>query len=59
MRLGLGKQAEDAKYTAAENVERRRLEVEIQADEDPDRKKRREVSDSCRAVAGGCVVTSV
>eukprot|EP00882_Tetradesmus_deserticola_P003079 GHRQ01003268.1.p1 GENE.GHRQ01003268.1~~GHRQ01003268.1.p1 ORF type:complete len:397 (+),score=163.19 GHRQ01003268.1:119-1309(+) len=42
VRLGLGKQQEDDKYTAADSVERRRLEVEIQADEDPDRKRRRE-----------------
>lgn len=43
VRLGLGKQQEDDKYTAAENIERKRLEVEIQADEDPERRKRREV----------------
>lgn len=30
-------------YTAAENIERRMLEAEIQADEDEDRKRRREV----------------
>lgn len=33
----------EQRYTAAENVERRALEVEIQADEDEDRKQRREV----------------
>jgi hypothetical protein len=43
VRLGLGKQQEDDKFTAAENIERKKLEVEIQADEDPERRKRREV----------------
>lgn len=42
-RLGLGKQEEDNVYTNAENVVRKRLETEIQADEDEDRKERREV----------------
>lgn len=43
MRLGLGKAEEDRQYTAAENVVRKRLEVEIQADEDAARTQRREV----------------
>jgi hypothetical protein len=46
VRLGLGKQAEDDHYTAAENITRRRLEVEIQAEEAPERKERREVRDA-------------
>lgn len=43
VRLGLGKQAEDDHYTAAENISRKRLEVELQADETSERKERREV----------------
>lgn len=43
VRLGLGKQAQDDQYTAAENITRRKLEVEIQAEEAPERKERREV----------------
>jgi hypothetical protein len=43
VRLGLGKQAQDDHYTAAENITRRKLEVEIQAEETADRKERREV----------------
>ena len=43
LRLGLGKAEEDRQYTAAENVVRKRLEVEIQADEDAERTQRREV----------------
>ena len=42
-RLGLGKQEEDNVYTNSENVVRKRLETEIQADEDEERKERREV----------------
>ena len=42
MRLGLGKQQQDDVYTNAENVQRRRLETEIQGDEDEERKGRRE-----------------
>ena len=43
VRIGLGRGEVEQRYTAAENVERRALEVEIQADEDEDRKQRREV----------------
>lgn len=43
LRLGLGKAEEDKRYTAAENVVRRRLEVEVQADENAERTQRREV----------------
>jgi hypothetical protein len=55
VRLGLGKQQEDDKFTAAENIERRKLEVEIQADEDPERRKRREVGTvkACGSISVG------
>jgi hypothetical protein len=43
VRLGLGKQEEDDKYTSADGITRKKLESEIQADEDPERTKRREV----------------
>lgn len=46
VRLGLGKQAQDDHYTAAENISRKKLEVEIQAEEAPERKERREVGAS-------------
>ena len=45
VRLGLGKQEEDDFYTASDNVQRRRLEVEVQADEDQDRTLAREVKE--------------
>ena len=44
VRLGLGKQEEDNFYTASDNVQRKRLEVEIQANEDESRTAAREVS---------------
>lgn len=43
VRLGLGKQEEDDFYTASDNVQRRRLEVEVQAEEDEQRALAREV----------------
>ena len=43
MRLGLGKQEEDNYYTAADNIQRKRLETEIQATEDDARAAMREV----------------
>jgi len=43
VRLGLGKQEEDDFYTASDNVQRKRLEVEIQANEDESRTAMREV----------------
>ena len=43
VRLGLGKQEQDDFYTASENVQRKRLETEIQATEDEARRERREV----------------
>jgi hypothetical protein len=42
-RLGLGKQNEDDFFTNSENIQRKRLEIEIQATEDPERAKKREV----------------
>ena len=44
MRLGVGKAEEDSFYTAAENIVRKRLEVEVQAEEDESRMRRREVA---------------
>ena len=43
VRLGLGKQEEDHFYTASDNIQRKKLEVEIQAEEDNDRTAKREV----------------
>lgn len=43
MRLGLGKQEQENFYMAAENVTRKRLETEVQGDEDEGRTQRREV----------------
>lgn len=43
LRLGVGKAEEDGFYTAAENIVRKRLEVEVQAEEDEARMRRREV----------------
>ncbi len=43
LRLGLGKAEEDSYFTAAENIVRKRLEVEVQAEEDEERTRRREV----------------
>ncbi|KAK9826875.1 hypothetical protein WJX81_002576 [Elliptochloris bilobata] len=42
LRLGVGKAEEDSFYTAAENIVRKRLEAEVQADEDEGRMRRRE-----------------
>ena len=42
-RLGLGTQEQEDFYMAAENVTRKRLETEVQADEGADRAQRREV----------------
>ena len=46
LRLGLGKAQQDTFYTDADNVVRRKLEVEVQADEDETRAARRQV---CRS----------
>ena len=43
VRLGLGKQAQDDHYTNPELITRRLLESEIQANEDEERRVRREV----------------
>jgi hypothetical protein len=43
LRLGVGKAEEDSYYTAAENIVRKRLEVEVQAEEDEERTRKREV----------------
>lgn len=43
VKLGLGKQEEDDFYTSANNIQRKKLEVEIQANEDPSRTEKREV----------------
>ena len=43
LRMGLGKQEQDSIYTDADGVQRRRLEVELQAEEDDERKARRQV----------------
>jgi hypothetical protein len=42
-RTGLGRREQERQYTAAEFVERRALEVELQADEDEERRRKREV----------------
>lgn len=53
-RIGVGRGQVDKQYTAAENVERRAMEVEIQADEGEERKQKREVSAvSSAGTAGG------
>ena len=46
LRLGLGKAQQDTFYTDADNVVRRKLEVEEQADEDETRAARRQVGRS-------------
>lgn len=43
-RTGLGRAQVDRQYYAAENVQRRALETEVQAFEDEDRTRRREVA---------------
>lgn len=55
LRTGLGRGEVEARYTAAELIERRQLEVELQADEDDDRRARREVGTCMRSVESGCV----
>lgn len=46
-RIGLGRRQEERQYTAAELVERRPLEAELQAEEDEGRKAKREVGLLC------------
>lgn len=43
LRLGVGKAEQESFYTAADNVVRKKLEVELQADENQERRDRREV----------------
>ena len=43
MRLGVGKAEEDEHFTAAENVVRKRLDIEVAADEDAEQSMKREV----------------
>lgn len=43
VRLGLGKQEEDDEFTNPENITRKKLESEVQANETEERKQRREV----------------
>ncbi|DBA71730.1 TPA: hypothetical protein ACH3X2_011004 [Trebouxia sp. C0005] len=43
LRLGVGKAEQDTFYMAADNVVRKKLEVELQADEDQSRRDRREM----------------
>lgn len=51
LRLGVGKAEQDTFYMAADNVVRKKLEVEVQADEDQSRRDRREVDASHAAHA--------
>ncbi len=50
VRLGLGKQEQDQFYTAADNIQRKRLETEIQANEDDSRAAMREVGFSAQKI---------
>ncbi|KAL3151579.1 hypothetical protein ABBQ38_012575 [Trebouxia sp. C0009 RCD-2024] len=43
LRLGVGKAEQESFYTAADNVVRKKLEVELQADENQERRDRREM----------------
>lgn len=64
LRLGVGKAEQDTFYMAADNVVRKKLEVELQADEDQSRRDRREVHSIlfpmlsiCRSAAGAVAAT--
>ena len=57
VRLGVGKQEQDNFFTDAEGIERRKLEVEIQANEDPERARKREVRLSSGSGLPVCVIT--
>lgn len=59
MRLGLGKQEQENFYMAAENVTRKRMETEVQGDEDLDRTQRREVGVGKPTFAKRCKIHSV
>ena len=54
LRLGLGKQEQEDFYVAPENVQRKKLEVELQAEEDEDRLLRREVQPYNLLAAAWC-----
>lgn len=43
LRLGVGKAEQESFYMAADNVVRKKLEVELQADENQERRDKREV----------------
>ncbi len=53
VRLGLGKQAQDDRFTNPELVTRRLLESEVQANEDGERRQRREVGRVLRLAGSG------
>lgn len=55
LRLGLGKQEQENFYMAAENVTRKRLETEVQGDEDEGRTHRREVCARTQRLAASAV----
>ena len=55
MRMGLGKQEQENFYMAADNVVRRRLETEVQAEEDEARRSRRQVR--TRHLDAGCMLS--
>jgi len=64
LRLGVGKAEQDTFYMAADNVVRKKLEVELQADEDQSRRDRREVRSisvpmlsKCTPAAGAVAAT--
>ena len=54
LRLGVGKAEQDTFYMAADNVVRKKLEVELQADEDQSRRDRREVRSILSLVMSLC-----
>lgn len=56
LRLGLGKAEQESFYISAENVTRKRLETEVQADEDYERTLKREVRRLCLSVLFLCMV---
>lgn len=49
LRLGVGKAEQESFYTAADNVVRKKLEVELQADENQERRDKREVHPSSQS----------
>lgn len=56
LRLGLGKAEQESFYMAAENVVRKKLEVEVQAEENEERALRREVT--CLQQKHTCMTTA-